>query len=106
MPTTSEKELMKNGYDGFYIKDKEICNQQIYNDMELNEFIGKFAEAIEVEKPEELNGDTVIRDLDEWSSLTVMLLIAFFDEEFGKEIGEKELKQCITLNDLYNLAKS
>lgn len=72
--------------------------------MELQEFIEKIAEAIEVENIEVLNGSTVIRDLDEWSSLSVMLLIAFYDEEFSKEIGNEDIKKCITLQDLYNLA--
>lgn len=72
--------------------------------MELQEFIKKIAEAIEVENIEVLNGSTVIRDLDEWSSLSVMLLIAFYDEEFSKEIGNQDIKECITLQDLYNLA--
>lgn len=72
--------------------------------MEIQDFIEKFAEAIEVEKPEALTGETVIRELEEWSSLTVMLLIAFFDEEFEKEVGDKEIRSCITIQDLYNLA--
>ena len=74
--------------------------------MELQEFIEKFAEAIEVENPEALTGETVIRDLDEWSSLTVMLLVAFYDEEFEKEIGGSDIKACITINDLYALSQA
>ena len=52
--------------------------------MEVKVFIEKFAEAIEVEDVECLSADTEFRTLDEWSSLSVMLLIAFYDEEFGK----------------------
>lgn len=72
--------------------------------MNLQEFIEKFAEAIEIEDVENLNGDTDFRQLDEWSSLSVMLLIAFYDEEFGKEIGDKEVKNCKTIQELYNFA--
>ena len=72
--------------------------------MELQEFIEKFAETIEVEKVSALKGSTVIRDLEEWSSLSVMLLIAFYDEEFGKEVGDADIKKCLTVEDLYNLA--
>ena len=72
--------------------------------MELKVFIEKFAEAIEVEDIENLNSDTEFRTLDEWSSLSVMLLIAFYDEEFGKEISEKEIRSCTTIQDLYNFA--
>lgn len=33
-----------------------------------------------------------------------MLTIAFFDEEFDKQIGDKEIRETITLQDLYNIA--
>ena len=72
--------------------------------MEIQEFIEKFAEAIEVENVEELSAETEFKELEEWSSLSVMLLIAFFDETFGKEIGDKEIRSCTTLQDLYQLA--
>lgn len=74
--------------------------------MEINVFISKFAEAIEVENVESLSEATIIRDLDEWSSLSVMMLIALFDEEFEKEIGSQDIRACITIGDLYNLSKA
>lgn len=72
--------------------------------MEMTEFIEKFAEAIEVEDITVLTPDTEFRDLEEWSSISVMLLIAFYDEEFNKEIGSAEIKGCKTIKDLYDLA--
>lgn len=72
--------------------------------MEIQEFIEKFAEAIEVENVEELSAETEFKDLEEWSSLSVMLLIAFFDETFGKEIGDKDIRSCMTIQELYKLA--
>lgn len=72
--------------------------------MEIKEFIEKFAEQVEMEEVESLTLETAFRELDEWSSLSVMMLIAFFDEEFGKEIGGKDIKECLTIQDLYNLA--
>lgn len=72
--------------------------------MEIKDFIEKFAEAIEIENVETLTEMTEFRELEEWSSLSVMLLIAFFDEEFEKQIGDKDVRSCTTLQDLYNLA--
>ena len=72
--------------------------------MEIKDFIEKFAEAIEIENVETLTEKTEFRELEEWSSLSVMLLIAFFDEEFEKQIGDKDVRSCSTLQDLYNLA--
>ena len=71
--------------------------------MNLQEFIEKFAEAIEIEEVVNLSGETLFRELDEWSSLSVMLLIAFYDEEFEKEINYNDIRSCITIEDLYKL---
>lgn len=72
--------------------------------MEIKEFIEKVAEAIEIENVETLTPETKFRDLKEWGSLSVMFMTALYDEEFGKEIGGDEIKQCQTLQDLYKLA--
>ena len=71
--------------------------------MNINEFITKFAEEIEIENAGDLTPDTQFRDLEEWSSLSVMVFIAFADEIFGKEIGDKQIADCKTIQDLYNL---
>lgn len=73
--------------------------------MEIQEFIEKFAEAIEIENVESLTGETIFRDLDDWSSLSVMLTVAFYDEEFEKEVTDADIKSCKTIGDLYNLIK-
>lgn len=72
--------------------------------MEIKDFIEKFAEAIEVENVEALSPKTCFHDLDEWSSISVMLLIAFFDEEFEKELSNAAIQQATTIQDLYNIA--
>lgn len=74
--------------------------------MEIKEFIEKFAEAIEVENVVDLTPETEFQNLEEWSSISVMLLIAFFDEEFGKELTSAALKQAVTINDLYSIASA
>lgn len=74
--------------------------------MEIKEFIERFAEAIEVENVENITEQTEFRQLEEWSSISVMLTIAFFDEEVGKEIGDSDIKGCKTFQDLYNLANA
>ncbi len=74
--------------------------------MEIKDFITKFAEAIEADNAEELTPSTRFKELDEWSSLSIMLLVAFFDEEFNKEIGDSAIKSCDTIEDLFKLANS
>ena len=72
--------------------------------MEIKDFIEKFAEAIEVENVEQLSSETEFKELEEWSSLSVMLMIAFYDEEFGKELTQTQIKEVKTIQDLYNIA--
>lgn len=72
--------------------------------MDIKEFIEKFAEAIEVEDASCITAETKFRDLDEWSSLSVMLSIAFFDEEFDKQVGIDAIRKAQTIQDLFDLA--
>lgn len=72
--------------------------------MEIKEFIEKIADAIEVEDVESLKPLTVFKDLEEWSSLSVMLLIAFYDDEFDKELTPAKIREAKTIQDLYNIA--
>ena len=72
--------------------------------MELQEFINDFAEVLEIENASAITGETRFRDLDEWSSLSVMLLVAMFDEKFEKEISGTDIRTCTTVSDVYNFA--
>ena len=72
--------------------------------MELKDFIDKIVEQLEIESAEMLNGDTKFRELEEWSSLSVMELIALYDDEFDKQIGDVDIKKSVTISDLYKLA--
>ena len=72
--------------------------------MEIKEFIEGFAKAIEVEDVEALTPETEFLDLDEWSSLSVILVIAFLDEEFDKQIDDIAIRKAETIQDLYDLA--
>lgn len=72
--------------------------------MEITEFIQRIAEELEFEETN-LTPETKFRELDGWSSLSIMILVAFYDENFWKEINAATIKTCQTLQDLYNLSK-
>lgn len=74
--------------------------------MELNEFVAKFAEQFEDTDPCEIKAETSFRDLDEWSSLTGMAVIALVKTEYGKNITGTELKACVTVEDVFNVVKN
>lgn len=71
--------------------------------MELNEFIANFAEQFDDTEASEIQAETKFHELDEWSSLTGMSVIALAKTEYGKTITGAELRACVTVEDVYNL---
>lgn len=74
--------------------------------MELKDFVANFAEQFDDTDASEIQADTVFHELDEWSSLTGMGVIAFVKTEYGKTITGKELRECETVEDVFNLVNS
>ena len=53
--------------------------------MNIQDFIEKFAEAIDIEATE-LTADTEFRTLEEWDSVAYISVIAMMDEEYDIQI--------------------
>ena len=49
---------------------------------------------------EELKLDTVLDDLAEWDSLSVMATMAFLDKDFGVKTTMKDYKNVKTIGDI------
>ncbi len=71
--------------------------------MTINEFIQKFAEIVNIADASVLTPETDFHDLDEWSSLTAVKLLVFFDEEMEKDVTVAEINECYSLEELYNI---
>lgn len=74
--------------------------------MDLNDFLANFAEQFDETDASEITASTEFHELDEWSSLTGMGVIAFVKTEYGKTITGKELRECDTVEDVFNLVAS
>lgn len=74
--------------------------------MEVNDFLANFAEQFEDTDPSEIQLDTKFHDLDEWSSLVGMTILAMAKVSYNKTISGEELKKCVTVQDVYNLIKN
>ncbi len=74
--------------------------------LELNGFIENFAEQFEDLKASDLKPDTVYKDLDEWSSLEALNVIAMVDEEYGITIKGDDIRKSKTIEDLFNAVKA
>ena len=74
--------------------------------MELKEFIENFANQFDETDVSEFTAETKFHDLDEWSSLIALSLIAMVDEEYDVTLKGDDIKSAVTVEDLFNTVKS
>lgn len=74
--------------------------------MELKDFIENFADQFEDTDPNEIKADTVFHDLDEYSSLIALSIIAMVDEEYDVQLKGDDMRAAVTVEDLFNTVKS
>ena len=72
----------------------------------LEEFVALFAEQFDETDPSEITATTVFHDLDEWSSLIGLSVIAMVDEEFDVALRGDDIKNAVTVEDVYNNVKA
>ena len=68
----------------------------------LNEFVELFAGQFDETDASEIQASTVFHDLEEWSSLIGLSVIAMVDEEFDVALKGDDVKTSVTVEDLYN----
>lgn len=74
--------------------------------MDLNDFIKNFADQFDETDPADITASTVFRDLDEWSSLIALSIIAMVDEEYDVTLKGDDIKNATTVEDLFNTVKA
>ncbi len=74
--------------------------------MELNDFIKNFASQFEETDAILFAAKTNYKELDEWSSLLTLSVIAMVDEEYGVIIKGEDIRNSQTVSELFELVKS
>ena len=74
--------------------------------MEIKEFIQNFASQCDDTDVSEFTANTEFRELDEWSSLTALSVIAMVDDEYGVTLKGEEMRGAKTIEELFNVVKS
>jgi len=74
--------------------------------LELNKFIQNFADQFDETDVAAFTADTDFKELDEWSSLLALTIIAMIDEEYGVEIKGDHIRKSVTIKDLFDIVKS
>ena len=71
----------------------------------LEEFVALFAEQFDDTDASEFKAETSFRDIEEWSSLIGLSIIAMVDEEFEVALKAEDMKRATTIGELYEIVK-
>lgn len=69
--------------------------------MDIKEFIQNFADQLDDTDAEVLTPETEFRELDDWSSLAALSIIAMIYEEYSVSIDNETFKNAKTIQDLF-----
>lgn len=75
-------------------------------EMELQKFTSLLEKEFEDLTENTLSPSTNYRDIPEFSSMHILIIIAFIDNEFDVLLTGSDLKSAETIEDLYSLVKS
>ncbi len=69
--------------------------------MDVNDFVKNFADQFEETDSSLFTPQTNFHDLDEWDSLVALSVIAMIDEHYGVKIKGEQIRNSVTIEDLY-----
>jgi len=74
--------------------------------MNLTEFVQNFAEQFFETEPSEITAETEFRNIEEWSSLTSLSVIAMVDEVYEAKLTGDDIRKSVTVEDIFNIIKA
>lgn len=74
--------------------------------MEREDFLENFASQFDETDVSLIQFETIFKDIDEWSSLLALSIIAMADEEYNVKLKGDDIKNSHTVEDLYDLVAS
>ena len=74
--------------------------------MDIKEFVSNFSSQFEETKESVFSAETRFRELDEWSSLIALSILAMIDEEYDIQLSPAEMRTTNTIQELFDLVCS
>ena len=74
--------------------------------MESDKFIAHFAAQFEDTDLSEFSPGKKFRELEEWSSMMALSVIAMADEEYKVRLTGDDIRKSVTIGDLFEIIKS
>lgn len=72
----------------------------------MEKFIEYFAAQFDETDKSVFTEETVFRELEEWDSLTNLLIISMVSEKFDVALTKEDFQKANTLGELYNIVQS
>ncbi|WP_152266605.1 acyl carrier protein [Agriterribacter humi] len=69
--------------------------------MDKNQFLQSFAEQFDETDPSAITMDARFKEIDEWSSMVALMIIAMVDENYNKKITGADLREANTIEQLF-----
>lgn len=69
--------------------------------MDINSFLSKIAEQFVNTDSSIITPDTNFWELDEWSSIVALSVVAMIDEEYNVTLNAKDVKGAKTIGELF-----
>lgn len=73
--------------------------------MDINDLIEKLQEEFEDELTIQLTPETNFKELDQWSSMYALIIMALIETEYDVLLSGEDLKKLATVQDLFDLIK-
>lgn len=74
--------------------------------MDITKFIENFSNQFEDTEMSAFTPDTRFRELEEWSSLTALSILAMIDEEYDVQLKADEMRRTNTIKELFMLVSN
>ena len=71
--------------------------------MHITDFIQSIEKEFEEVQSGTVAGETEFRQLEGWSSMMALIIIAKIDSEYSVTVTAEELAECSTINDLFEM---
>ncbi len=72
----------------------------------VEEFVQKVEAEFDDLEPGTLLPDTKYRELEDWSSMHALVVIAFIDIEYGVTVKGEDLRSTETMRDIYHVVQN
>ena len=74
--------------------------------MTLEDFVENFANQFDDTDASEIKAETAFHDLDEWSSMIVLAVIAMANIDYDVTLNGDDIKNAVTVKDLDDIVVS